>query len=205
MPGIKPFSKIIGVGHSLGSMLLSFGAIVEGVQFPFDSLVLTGYLSVPALILPPGTPDLALPASLVDPLRWSGLDPNYLASNITRSIFYPPNPNSFSPRMLLLDELTKDVGTIFNFVQVPAAGMPAEHYKGNVAKVIGSEDNFFCLNETCSDVKAVNNSQSIFWPAANSFDLAVMNGGGHDLNLDFFAADAFNTFISFVEQFAAPK
>ncbi|KAJ7597685.1 hypothetical protein C8J56DRAFT_1041866 [Mycena floridula] len=199
LSGVKPFSKVIGVGHSLGSALLSFGAIVEGAQFPFDSLVLTGFLSITTL--PPGDTELIFPGRDVDPLRWSGLDPNYITTK-TRDPFYPSNPNSFSPRMLLLDDLAKDVGSISTFDQLVSVAVPAQHYQGNVAKVLGSEDKFFCLNDGCSDVATLNKSQSIFWPAAKSFDLVVMSGSGHDLNLDFFAAESYNTFSSFVEQFA---
>lgn len=38
----KKFQKVIGFGHSQGSATLSYAAISDGVQSPFDGLVLTG-------------------------------------------------------------------------------------------------------------------------------------------------------------------
>ncbi|KAJ7597686.1 hypothetical protein C8J56DRAFT_1159540 [Mycena floridula] len=199
LPGVKPFNKIIGVGHSLGSVLLNFGATVEGSQFPFDGLVLTGYLNGTTAFSPDG---ILFPARDIDPLRWNQLDTGYLTTDSNRSRFYPDNPNSFSPRMLLLDDLTKDVGTISTWLQLPTGSLPVLHYEGKVVKIAGSEDSFWCSGGRCFDVTALKASESILWPAAKSFDIEILNGSGHDINLDFFALDAFHTFISFVEKFA---
>ncbi|KAJ7597689.1 hypothetical protein C8J56DRAFT_326216 [Mycena floridula] len=198
--GVKPFNKVIGVGHSLGSLMLNFGAITEGEQFPFDGIVLTGYLNV-SVVSSTGRPSL-FPARDIDPLRWSDLDPNYITTDSVRTVFYPPNPNSFSPRMILLDDLTKDVGSVFGLDQIPSGSLPVVNYTGHVAKVVGSEDLSSCVDGICSDVAALRASESTLWPAAKSFDVAVSNGSGHDLNLDFFALNAFNIFFSFVEKFS---
>ncbi|KAJ7597687.1 hypothetical protein C8J56DRAFT_326191 [Mycena floridula] len=199
LPGVKPFDKIIGVGHSLGSGLLNFGALAEGGNFPFDGLILTGYLNSSIAVSPTG---ILFPATDIDPLRWNGLDVGYSTTNSSRNLFYPSDLNSFSPRMLLLDDLTKDLGTISTFVQLPAASFPVLGFEGDVVKIVGSEDGFWCSGGRCSDVAALRASESVLWPAAKSFDIAVSNGSGHDLNLDFFAMNAFHIFFSFVEKFS---
>jgi hypothetical protein len=73
-----------------------------------------------------------------------------------------------------------------------------------VAKVVGSEDQGFCASGNCLDVVALKKAERLLWPDARSFDVVVAQGSGHDLNLDFFAKRVFNTFVDFVEQFAAP-
>ncbi|KAJ7648385.1 Alpha/beta hydrolase family-domain-containing protein [Mycena polygramma] len=198
VPGLQPFKKVIGIGHSAGSAMLTFGAIVEGAQSPFDGLVLTGLLinepgSPPALPLTPARDDT--------PLRWSALDPAYVTTS-NRSLFYPADPNSFSPRMRVFDNFTKDVGPMATLLQGATSSLPAQ-FAGPVAKVVGSEDQLFCAGTgRCGDVAALTAAERAVWPAAKSFDVVVAPGSGHDLNLDFMADGPFGTFVGFVEQFS---
>jgi hypothetical protein len=134
------------------------------------------------------------------PLRWGGLDPDYITTN-NRSLFYPTNAASFSPRMLTFDAFTKDVGPISSQLQGSVTTLASE-YSGPVAKVAGSEDQGFCAAEKCVDVAALSARERVFWPKARSFEVVVAQGSGHDLNLDFFAKGPFNTFVRLVEQFA---
>ncbi|KAJ6461136.1 hypothetical protein C8R47DRAFT_1159833 [Mycena vitilis] len=199
IPGVQPFKKVIGIGHSAGSAMLTFGAIVEGVQSPFDGLVLTGLLinepgSPPALPLTPARDDT--------PLRWGALDPAYVTTS-NRSLFYPANPASFSPRMMVFDNFTKDVGPMATLTQGQTSSLPAQ-FAGPVGKVVGSEDQLFCAGTgRCDDVAALTAKERAVWPAAKSFAVVVAPGSGHDLNLDFMADGPFGTFVGFVEQFSA--
>ncbi|KAF7368789.1 Alpha/beta-hydrolase [Mycena venus] len=181
IPGVRPFNKIIGIGHSAGSVLLNFDAIVEGPRSPFDGLILT--------------------AALIIRSAGGTIDPAYVTTN-NRSLFYPPDSTSFSPRMFIFDEFTKDVGSLSTFVQVPTTSLTT-HFTGPVAKVVGSEDQLFCTGtDRCDNVAALTAAERVVWPAARSFEVVVAQGSGHDLNLDFFAQGPFNTFIRFVDQFA---
>ncbi|KAJ6476839.1 hypothetical protein C8R45DRAFT_873181, partial [Mycena sanguinolenta] len=196
LPGAHPFRKVIGIGHSAGSIMLNFGAIVEGAQSPFDGFILTG-----ELIIEPGAqvPGTQVPARDDTPLRWGDLDPDYVTF-ANRSMFYPPDPTSFSPRMLIFDNFTKDVGSLATGLQAGANSLMT-HYTGPVAKVIGSEDQLYCVGSgRCVDVAALTAAEHVLWPKAQSFDVVVAQGSGHDLNLDFFAEGPFNTFVHFVEQ-----
>ncbi|KAJ7128240.1 hypothetical protein C8R46DRAFT_1144865 [Mycena filopes] len=195
LPGAAAnFKTIIGVGHSAGSSVLNFGALVEGARSPFDALILTGSLSATgnATVLP------RMSARDVDPLRWGNLDPAYVALS-NRTIFYPADTRTFSPRMVLLDQFTSDVGAL---VQTRTTALETG-FTGPVAKVVGSEDQLLCAGTgRCDDVAALNAQEKVFWPAAKSFEVVVEEGSGHDMNLDFFARGPFNTFIRLVEQFA---
>ncbi|KAJ7611268.1 Alpha/beta hydrolase family-domain-containing protein [Roridomyces roridus] len=197
--GIGPFKKVIGVGHSAGSGLLNFGAIIEGSHSPFDGLVLTSALIVEPGSLGPSSTSYS-PARDVDPVRWATLDPAYV-SNANRTAFYPRDKTAFSPRMIVFDNFTKDVGTVSMFAQIPTTSLPNQ-YAGPVVKIVGSEDQLFCNGDTCNNVTALTEAEQVLWPDARSFDVVVAEGSGHDLNLDFHAMALFNTFVAFVEKFA---
>ncbi|KAJ6537579.1 Alpha/beta hydrolase family-domain-containing protein [Mycena vulgaris] len=182
--GVQPFKKVIAIGHSAGTAMLTLGATAEGARSPFDGFILTGNLNVQPGTLPP-LPGI-IGARDDTPLR----------------LFYPANPNSFSPRMVIFDAFTKDVGPLSTQLQGSVTSLPA-HYPGPVAKVVGSDDQGFCAVGNCVDVVALNAAERLLWPNARSFDVVVAQGSGHDLNLDFFAKGPFNTFVHFVEQFAA--
>ncbi|KAJ7648380.1 hypothetical protein DFH06DRAFT_997409 [Mycena polygramma] len=197
LPGVGPFVKIIGVGHSAGSAMLAFGAIVEGAQSPFDGLILSGLLiiepgSIPA---PPG-----LGSARDDtPARWGTLDPGYVTTS-NRTLYYPANPRSFSPRMMVFDNFTKDVGSMSVLLQAPTSSLTTQ-YTGPVVKVMGSADQQFCGTGRCEDVGALTATERAVWPAAKSFDIVVTQESGHDLNLDFMADVSFGTFVRFVDLF----
>ncbi|KAF8144745.1 Alpha/beta hydrolase family-domain-containing protein, partial [Mycena galopus ATCC 62051] len=197
LPGLKPFERVIGIGHSAGSVLLKFGAIVEGARSPFDGLILTGALIVQrgSIIL-----DLPLPSASNDtPLRWGALDPGYITTS-DRTLFYPSNNATFSPRMIVFDNFVKDVGTVAIFSQTGITSLTTQ-YSGPVAKIVGSEDQLFCTGTNrCADVAALTAAERVWWPAATSFEVVVAPGSGHDLNLDFFAKGPFNTYVRFVNK-----
>ncbi|KAF8172996.1 hypothetical protein K438DRAFT_1981183 [Mycena galopus ATCC 62051] len=200
LPGVQPFKKVIGIGHSAGSATLIFGAITEADRSPFDGLILTGNL-----IIEPGTL-LTIPGvtSARDdtPLRWGALDPDYITTN-NRSIFYPTDPTSFSSRMPIFDAFTKDVGTVATFPQLSVSSLTA-NYTGPVAKVVGSEDQGFCTGtDRCDDVAALTETERVLWPEAKSFQVIVAPGSGHCMNLNFLANGPFSTFVGLVNQFVA--
>ncbi|KAJ7731753.1 hypothetical protein B0H16DRAFT_1329104 [Mycena metata] len=200
LPGVPAFNKVIGIGHSAGSGLLNFGAIVEGPQSPFDGLILTASLSTAVDLNISSLPGLTS-ARDADPLRWNTLDPAYFTAT-NRSIFYPADPRTFSPRMVLLDEFTEDVGTVGIFAQTTTTSLTTG-YTGPVAKVVGSEDQLFCVGtDRCGDVAALTAAERTLWPAAKTFEVVVEQGSGHDMNLDFFAEGPFNMFVRFVKQFS---
>ncbi|KAJ7159994.1 Alpha/Beta hydrolase protein [Mycena crocata] len=198
VPGVQPFNKIIGIGHSLGSALLNFAAIVDGAESPFDALIMTGQLMLGPDDPAPGS-GLSLDiAREINPARWGALDPGYVTLG-DRVPFYPADVTAYSQRMLEFDAFTKDVGTGSMGVQAASSSVPAENYTGAVAKLMGSEDQVFCSGGRCDTRTEVERA---VWPAAKSFEFVVSQGSGHDLNLDFLAAGVFDTIFGFVDQFS---
>ncbi|KAF8173149.1 hypothetical protein K438DRAFT_1455282, partial [Mycena galopus ATCC 62051] len=199
LPGVKPFQKIIGIGHSLGSALFDFSAIVDGVQSPFDALVLTSVLTSGPNDPPPWSGTSAVPTAArdADPLRWGALDPAYVTID-NRTTFYAADPTAFSPRMLLFDGFTKDVGPLNMPAQLGSSSIPAVNYTGAVAKVVGAEDQILCTADRCVDVEALTAAEQVVWPAAKSFEVLVVPGSGHDLNLGFQAGAACETIFGLV-------
>ncbi|KAJ7883776.1 hypothetical protein B0H13DRAFT_2537854 [Mycena leptocephala] len=184
LPGVPPFKTLIGVGHSAGAGLLNFGAAINGTAVP----------AAPSPIVPSARDDT--------PLRWGALDPGYVTAP-NRSVFYPADPAAFSPRMQVFDAFTRDVASVSMIAQTATVALVAEKYAGRIAKIFGLADQLNCVGTTqCEDVGALSAAQSALWPAAESFEIVVLEGSGHDLNLDFFAADAFRTFVDFVEKFS---
>ncbi|KAJ7648320.1 hypothetical protein DFH06DRAFT_997239 [Mycena polygramma] len=181
LPGVGPFKKIIGIGHSAGSAQLSFGTLVDGTDSPFDGLVLTSMLTVPVgtvLPLPP-----LVPAREDDPSRWAALDSAYVTTS-NRTVFYPVDTAAFSPRMYALDTFTRDPSSISTLVQGAITTLTTQ-YTGPVAKVIGSEDRLFCKDTgRCDDVAVLTAKEQVVWPKAQSFEVIVEQGSGHDMNLD---------------------
>ncbi|KAF7377884.1 Transcription factor [Mycena sanguinolenta] len=105
---------------------------------------------------------------------------------------------AFSPRMLEFDSFTKDVGTASIFVQTPGLlTLTVQQYTGPVVEIVGSEDQVLCATDRCGDVAALTASEHVRWPKAQSFEVVVEQGSGHDLNLDFLAQGRFNTFVGF--------
>ncbi|KAJ7244395.1 hypothetical protein B0H12DRAFT_1236131 [Mycena haematopus] len=196
LPGVPPFKTVIGIGHSTGSGLLNFNAIVDGPRSPFDGLILTSELSSNPGSLPP----LSFFTSARDdtPLRWAALDPAYITSS-NRTVFYPADPAAFSPRMVEFDDFTKDLGTVATYVQVAITTLTTQ-YTGPVVKIVGSADQVLCAADRCVDVAALNEAEHALWPAAQSFEVVVEPGSGHDMNLDFLAQGPFGNFVSFVNQ-----
>jgi pimeloyl-ACP methyl ester carboxylesterase len=200
LPGIKPFQQIIGVGHSLGSALFNFGAIVDGAQSPLDGLVLTSSLIFGPDDSPPGSGTVL--ARDADPIRWGDLDPAYVTIT-DRTPFYPADPTTFSPRMVLFDAFTKDLGPSSMGMQAASSSIPAANYTGAVAKVVGAEDQVLCAANRCIDVEALTAAERVVWPAARGFEVILSQGSGHDMNLDFEAGAAFEIIFNLVTKFSA--
>ncbi|KAJ6594705.1 hypothetical protein B0H19DRAFT_1247357 [Mycena capillaripes] len=200
LPGVPPFRTIIGIGHSAGSALLTFTALVDGTRSPFAAFILTSALSDAGAA--PTAPSSLIPSARDDtPLRWGALDPGYITAP-NRSIFYPADSAAFSPRMQLFDAFTRDVGSVAMLAQTGVVSLAAQNYGGRVAKVLGAADQFICADQRCEDVAALSAAEGVLWPAALSFELVVLQNSGHDLNLDFFAPAAFHTLVGFVEKFS---
>ncbi|KIJ41986.1 hypothetical protein M422DRAFT_255007 [Sphaerobolus stellatus SS14] len=204
-----PFQKVFGIGHSMGSVVLNYGAILEGRESPFTGLIFTGKLSSLRKFQRPDSLYLliglghsllgldtinsiadSLPtASSVDPARWGDLDTGYITTLDVdqRTMFYGP-PGTFDTNILQLDSLTKDVSTVWMLIQSVTGNInnPTQ-FHGPVTTIDGALDAISgCpCNETTFPV-----TEKAFFPDAN-YTAILIPGQGHDLNLEFGAKDVF--------------
>ncbi|GJJ05891.1 hypothetical protein Clacol_000078 [Clathrus columnatus] len=141
----KTFQKVIGIGHSIGSVVFNYEVIKDGASSPYDGLVLTGHLHDLGFLENPPVKSRTI-ASQVDPDRFGNLDSGYTTTiGSARSIFYGPTNNSFSPVMFQLDVLTFDAGSIWLTNQVPFVYVPAVGYLGPVVVMVGEFDQLHCI------------------------------------------------------------
>ncbi|KIJ25706.1 hypothetical protein M422DRAFT_273338, partial [Sphaerobolus stellatus SS14] len=163
--------------------------ITEGTSSPFVGIILTGFVHVLVgpEILNSSIGQLFAPAKNVDPLRWGHLDPGYITSpsEDTRAVFYGPN-GSFDPTISNLDFLTKDVGSTWPTSQVANIFTPTK-FQGSVTAIIGGLDK--TAHCPC-DSETYQLSEKFYFPDAD-FNMIVIEGQGHSLNLDFGALQLF--------------
>ncbi|KAJ7819433.1 hypothetical protein B0H13DRAFT_2453295 [Mycena leptocephala] len=154
LPGVPPFKTLIGVGHSAGAGLLNFGAVVDGAQSPFAALILTSEAINGTAV--PAAPSPIVPSARDDtPLRWGALDPGYVTAP-NRSVFYPADP-----------------------ARSRRACRSSTHSHATWPKIFGLADQLNCVGTTqCEDVGALSAAQSALWPAAESFEIVVLEGSG---------------------------
>jgi hypothetical protein len=203
--GSRGWDRVIGVGHSLGSAAMNWAAITLGSTTPFDAIIASSLLHTPSGIVTPPNP--FFPARDVSPSKWGGLDPGYITtSNISdRAGFYSTDNSTFSPEILMIDELTKDIGSIWSFDQLGNLFQPARGFEAPVAVVIGQGDQFQQCNRPannflpCTDDEVLMLEQP-FWPDSRNLTAFVIESTGHDLNLHFSARGTFALFHKLVTQ-----
>jgi len=192
------FSKVIGVGHSLGSELTN--GITARYPSDLDAAVLTGF-SVDSK----GQPNFFSGLDLViarenNPGRFPELCNGYLISeNIAGnqfSFFRFPN---FDPLVLAASEATKQTFTIGELFTNSMFMSPAPEFKGPIDVVDGENDLPFCQSNCLVPENKVAAVKSDLYPnAAVSSTYYIGKGAGHGLNLHYVAMDAYQHIFSFI-------
>ncbi|EIN10217.1 hypothetical protein PUNSTDRAFT_43200 [Punctularia strigosozonata HHB-11173 SS5] len=201
----KRFSKVVAFGHSLGAVTLNWVAIALGSRTPFDAFVPTGHIHDPGFIVI--DPVQHVPAREVDPARWGNLDPGYITTpNISaRATFYSTDTTTFSSQVLMIDELTKDLGSsamapaLEGAVYVPATG-----FTGPVAIVVGEDDQVHCVSPgndflPCN-ITSVLAQERPFYSDSKNVTAFVVPKTGHDLDLQFTTNETFQLFTDLVNE-----
>ncbi|KIJ36233.1 hypothetical protein M422DRAFT_261367 [Sphaerobolus stellatus SS14] len=183
------FSKVFAIGHSLGSRTLNYGAIIEGKSSPFAGIMFTGIFHV-SISLPDGTP-----ASIANPSRYGSLDSGYVTTlnGSPRSVFYGPE-GTFDPIVQQLDDLTKDIGSIWIVRQALAGNVDApSRFTGPITILIGGLDALISCPQKC-DHDEVQKGEEVFFPDAH-VETVVIPGQGHDLDLQFSGREVFQIML----------
>ncbi|KAH7929248.1 alpha beta-hydrolase [Leucogyrophana mollusca] len=202
---IGKYKKIVGVGHSYGSVQSQ--AVTAMAPDALDGVILTGY-SANTTTLPYYLASAApSTATLVFPGRFSPSDlPNaYLAtlSPWTNQInfFYFPYYSQAANDRARMTEQPVTQGVLFT---IGTNTKPATDFKGPVRVVTGDKDWIFCLND-CYAVPVGSSERNIpefvkqLYPAASAFDTYIPANTGHALNQHYSAPETYQNMIQFAE------
>lgn len=197
--GGKGFQKVVGVGHSFGSLVSQ--AITASYPSTFDSVVLTGFsMNTTGLAGFVAGNNFAI-ASQDQPARFSDLDPGYLVASDTISnqiaFFHFPG---FDPAILAAANAQKGSVTYGELFTQGVVSKVASNYTGPVAIVDGFEDLPFCFgNCTFGGDKAQLALKALYPAAKNTSATYYAQNTGHGINLHYSALDAFHWIQNFLK------
>src|SRR5215813_5260229 len=178
---IGSFSKVILVGHSLGSII----ALSEQAQYgDANGLILSGFLHAAGPLFAE-IPTLIYPAQNDPRFASQNLPEGYFTSipGKRSALYFEPVAD---PNVIARDEQTKEtitLGEINTFPPLVFSPTDAQSIHVPVLFVIGSRDNIFCTPPQCSEAQL----EPGLYPADAQVEVRVVHGTGHDLNLHFTA------------------
>lgn len=194
------FEKVVGVGHSFGSIITQ--AITASSPSSIDAAVLTGFSGnssgLPGFI---SGVNLAI-AAQNNPYRFNNLSTGYLVSDnaIGNQIAFFHAPG-FDPAILAAAEAQKGSVTIGELFSMSAVGGPATNYTGAVAVVDGAEDLPFCSGNCSYPANLAAAVTPALYPRLNGTNNYYLQpNAGHGLTLHYSAVEGFAYIQNFVQQ-----
>ncbi|KAL9528606.1 hypothetical protein SMMN14_07957 [Sphaerulina musiva] len=184
------FSKVVGVGHSFGSIITQ--AITSQYPADLDAAVLTGFTGNSSAVAPfLLSLNLAL-ASNNAPYRFASVPADYLVSSsaISAQIGFLRTPG-FDPSILNLAEATKGTTTFGELFSLTASTRPAMNYTKPVAVVNGANDFPFCYGNCTFPMNLAEAVFPALYPAASRTGAYLAEVAGHGLNLHYSAVEAY--------------
>ena len=195
--GGKKFSKVVLVGHSLGSAIACIAA--KRNADAFDALILTGWSTHLIENFPKALFGVILPAPLAAPLahmaKWFKLHIGYLAFIVEpamRKIFFGPK-GSFDPAIQHRDWERRSTVGLGEMLTLFAGMKVVPSYNKPVKVIIGEYDNLLCnKGPKCAEgpTHTPGDSADIF-PASSNYSYSITPGTGHNLNLHYSARDSY--------------
>ncbi|MGQ0465337.1 MAG: alpha/beta hydrolase [Sporichthyaceae bacterium] len=182
---LGPFARVVGIGHSLGSVVVH----QNGGHYPndFDGLVLTGFSHLVNVANAAGTviPRYASPSG--DPrLAARGLDPLYVTAQPGgRRAFYASD--RVEPIVLAWDDEARDVGNAVELAALGGFQTPnlGRAIRGPVLVVNGGADAVVCgmAAADCTTTEKLRASERPWFGEAARLDAWVVPGLGHNVTL----------------------
>lgn len=193
------FQKVLGAGHSFGSIITN--AITKQYPDTFDAAILTGFstdLSSQPLFLQ--ALNLAL-ANENQPARFSKLNNGFLVSStaISNQIGFFKAPG-FDPTILEQAEATKGTVTFGELNSLGGLGGLASNYTRPVAVINGVNDLPFCGGNCTYPSDQAKKVQPKYYPnvADEDFGSYLAPIAGHGLNFHYSAAGAYEYIQKFL-------
>lgn len=198
--GGQRFTKVVTVGHSLGTLI----GMIEAAKYKdVDGFVATGILHSLNALFVPDLNVMTYPAFL-DP-KFRTLDPGYLTTRPGERgvpLFY--NPGHFDPGALAADEEhARDTVT-----DLELALFPTTLFDGTTTRitaptllVIGQSDEIFCGGiggADCASASTVKAHEKPYWPNTE-LSTYVMPNAGHCINMHYGAAAWFQATVDWFD------
>ncbi|WVQ64968.1 uncharacterized protein L199_003138 [Kwoniella botswanensis] len=200
---IGSFDRIVGIGHSYGSALLTGVSALS--PSTFDAIVLTGF-SNNVTEGPLGLFSFqSTIVSVAYPERFAGYPNDYVItpSQTNDQIEFSHYPNYTQEA---LDSFTDTKGE-FTLGQQYSVGFPftlnRENYTHPVLVVTGENDGVFCSANcyiTSLDPPATQlDTTKVLFPSVNNFQTVVINDTAHGINFHRTAKEAYERIFEFVD------
>ena len=198
----RSFDKVVLVGHSYGSVTTY---LVAGRYHDVDAMIVTGIAHRVNLADLTARLIAQSPPAVLDPkFAKSGYDPLYVTTRKgARSLFY--NTDNADPKVVEIDEELKQTAGV---LEIPTA---AVYLLNDVSKttnipvltVNGDADTFFCgpLAADCSSDEALAAFERPFYGPNAKVEAMVIPNGGHDINLELTAPQAYDRMIEFADKY----
>ena len=193
------FERIIGVGHSFGSIQLT--GITSKFPKDVDAVVLTGFSAEPdGMPISFAALDLTI-ASQVEPSRFSALSNGYLtAASIEGNQFFFLRTPGVDPALLYFAESTKQTVSLGEFFTTSSVPGTSKDFKGPVYVVNGENDMPNCLgNCYLPENLAAGVITKLYPSASNGSNWYLAPQTGHGLNFHYSATTAYEHILDFLK------
>jgi pimeloyl-ACP methyl ester carboxylesterase len=178
------FSRVVTIGHSLGSIV----AAIEAATYHDESgVILTGFTHAlnPAAAAALGSGQMLVPAQDASPRFASQPAGDMTTLPGPRATWFYAAGDS-DPAVIADDQATESVVTAgeLNTFADGLAPSVTDAIDVPVLQAVGSRDAlFWCGSGACSSAAQLSSSEKQFFAAAPSYTAFVLDGSGHDINL----------------------
>lgn len=198
--GVPKFEKVLHVGHSFGSVqTYALTAMYPGIS---DGIALTGFSQDGRFLDQFLLGGNFAPANEVP--RFANLPNGYLGPAATQGVqinFFAPG--DFDPALLPLGFMTGQPVTVGELLTIGGGAGSPNNFKGPVLIITGERDVPFCGGDCLAapmGLKSIPESSKANFKKARKFEVSIVPGAGHGLNLAYSHPVTYATILNFFVQ-----